>query len=57
MKFIYKDTGQIFESRKQAKIYFGNQRYNSLLKNSRFEFINEVAFNYEIQYKTNRQNK
>lgn len=56
MKFIYKDTGQIFENRKEAKLYFGNKKYNSLLKNNRFKFINLVAFNY-VQYKDNRQNK
>lgn len=56
MKFIYKDTGQIFENRKEAKLYFGNKRYNSLLRNNRFEFINLVAFNY-VQCKDNRPNK
>ncbi len=56
MKFIYKDTGQIFENRKEAKLYFGNKKYNSLLKNNRFKFINLVAFNY-VQCKDNRQNK
>ena len=40
MKFIYKETGQIFENRKEAKIYFGNERYNHLLHNRQFLFFN-----------------
>ena len=56
MQFIYKDTGQVFENRKEAKLYFGNKRYNSLLRNNRFIFTNLVAVN-NVQYKDNGQNK
>lgn len=48
MKFIYRETGKIFNNRKEAKLYFCNKRYDFLLKNNRFLFINNsVAFNYE----------
>ena len=58
MKFIYKDTGEIFKNRKEAKKYFGCNKYNSLLRNRRFEFIDDnlVAYNY-VQCKDNRPNK
>lgn len=36
MKFIYKETGKIFNTRKEAKEYFGSRKYNYLLKNNKF---------------------
>lgn len=55
MKFIYKDTGKVFENRKEAKLYFGNKRYDILLRTGRFLFVDDnlVAYNY-VQCKDNR---
>lgn len=55
---IYKPTGQIFQNRKEAKIYFGTSKYRKI-EEKKDELIftsNIVATDYELQ-KNNRNDR
>ena len=51
---VYKSTGQIFQNRKEAKIYFGTAEYNRCLERRDFIFTktNSLAFNESINKTT-----
>lgn len=54
---IYKPTGQMFQNRKEAKIYFGTGLFNRLMKHTEdFEFTNSSAI-YEVHQNSKKVSK
>ena len=55
---IYKPTGQTFENRKEAKLYFGTTYYYKLEKEKKdIIFTNEIQLSNNELFNNNKTNK